>query len=297
MRRWNYFYHGLSVSAAFPVREWDAFENAETSAASDVVISLGDSSVPASEAEYRFSVPDLGSVHVRGGREIEVAPLPGVQPDRLHPWLAGSAWAALCYQRGFLMLHASAVAFANGAIAFCGPAQSGKSTLAAHLHALGHALVGDDLCRVELPAARPAIIYPSAPRFKLSSHTLAGLDPDIKTLQSDVDSRTGKTLLWTRNRSVNPLPLRVIYLLNWGEWRQHQLTGSAALRGLLLAGSYRGDLIDSMKRSAAHVQLCVEFLRRVPVWELTRPRELMRMDEIVRFVTDRSAAERSFVGL
>jgi hypothetical protein len=69
------------------------------------------------------------------------------------------------------------------------------------------------------------------------------------------------------------------------------LTGSAALRGFLLAGSYRGDLIDSMKRSGAYIQLCMELLRRVPVWELSRLRELMNMDKIVRFITDQSAGE------
>jgi len=98
-------------------------------------------------------------------------------------------------------------------------------------------------------------------------------------------------LLWTHNRSVSPLPLRAIYLLNWGEWGQRRLTGSAALRGFLLAGSYRGDLIDSMKRSGAYIQLCMELLRRVPVWELSRLRELMNMDKIVRFITDQSAGE------
>jgi energy-coupling factor transporter ATP-binding protein EcfA2 len=291
MKRWNYYYHGLSVRAAFPLPEWDSFDSAETADAPDVVISLGDSSVAGSEAEYRFSVPELGSVYVRGGREIEVAPLPGIQPYELHPWLAGSAWAALCYQRGFLMLHASAVSFEDGAVAFCGPAQSGKSTLAAHLHALGHPLVGDDLCRVELPAGALAMIHPSAPRFKLRSDALASLQPEAGTSRSGYDSRAGKTLLWTHNRSVSPLPLRAIYLLNWGEWGQRRLTGSAALRGFLLAGSYRGDLIDSMKRSGAYIQLCMELLRRVPVWELSRLRELMNMDKIVRFITDQSAGE------
>ena len=231
-------------------------------------------------------MPEWGTIRVTGGREIVVTPLTGVQPGELHPWLAGSAWAALCYQRGLLLIHASAVAFGNGAIAFCGPTGCGKSTLAAHIHSLGHALVSDDLCRVDISGEGSAFIHPSAPRFKLRSDSLAGLGALTQSSGTRLECGAQKAQLWTRNWSPKPLPLIAIFLLNWGEPKSGLLTGSAALRGFLAAACYRGDLIEQMKRSATHVALSVEMLRRVPLWELARPRDLTRAEEIVRFIRE-----------
>jgi len=299
MRRRDYLYQGLCIRAEFPLPEWELFARAPCATVPDVSISLGalpeferirGSNDQPSAEEYRFSVPGMGFFRVSEGRQISVAPLPGIKPAELQPWLAGPAWAALCYQRGLLITHASAVNFEDGAVAFCGRAGSGKSTTAAHLHALGYAMISDDLCRIEISGGA-VFVHPSTPRLRLRSDALVGLETQMPVTPLRTESRLEKTLLWTPNWSRKPLPLKAIYLLNWGEHRLRRLTGSAALHSFLQAASYRGDLIDSMERSASFMSSCIELLRRIPLWELSRPQEVERIGEIVKLITNRAAPE------
>jgi hypothetical protein len=299
MKQWHYFYQGLRVSAQFPLPEWTAFGTMAPTAKPDVLISLHDGSaateprVPVPDwtpgDEFAFFAPGIGSFRITGGREIAVAPLPGIQTDALQPWLAGAAWGALCYQRGLLILHASSVGLGDGAIAFCGLAGSGKSTMAAHLHAQGYALVGDDLCRIEFPSDGPIRIHPSAPRLRLAKYALAGLSQKTEDFQAENGSPDRKINFWAQNRSIEPLPLRAIYLLGWGEWSLRRLTGAEALSRLLASATYRGELLHSLKRTGPHAHLCLELLRRVPIWDLTRPKESEAGHNIVRFITETKA--------
>ncbi len=72
---------------------------------------------------------------VREGRLVTVDPAPGIDQGTLRIFLLGPVLAALLRQRGYLVLHASAVAYSGGAAAFLGLSGRGKSTLAAALHA------------------------------------------------------------------------------------------------------------------------------------------------------------------
>ena len=82
---------------------------------------------------------------VEDGRRILYAGGKGGDDPDLALFLLGSAWGALCYQRGLIPLHASAVAVGDAVHAFAGPSGVGKSTLAAALAARGRAFFTDDV--------------------------------------------------------------------------------------------------------------------------------------------------------
>ena len=70
------------------------------------------------------------------------------------PWLVelrflGDTLALWLEKRGLLALHASAVAVENRAVAFLAHSQAGKTTLAASLMQLGHALLADDIFAIQ----------------------------------------------------------------------------------------------------------------------------------------------------
>ncbi|WP_271079530.1 hypothetical protein [Aurantiacibacter sp. MUD61] len=60
-------------------------------------------------------------------------------------FLTGSAWGALCYQRGLLPLHASGISLDGKIYAFTGPSGAGKSTIAAGLGKAGFDFFTDDI--------------------------------------------------------------------------------------------------------------------------------------------------------
>jgi hypothetical protein len=94
-----------------------------------------------------------------------------------------------------------------------------------------------------------------------------------------------KAYLSAHQAAKTALPLHRIYVMKWGKLGLRPLLGSEGLRAFLEAATYRGELIALMGRSASHAVQSLELLRRVPFWELSRPRELARIGEVVRLVS------------
>ena len=172
MKRRYYNYAGLRVRSDLPIPEWKIFEEKHPFAAPEVIITLRRPAAAAapdlpivSPDEYYFHIPEAGAYRVRGGHEIIVTPAPKAGQRELRLFLLGSAWGALCCQRGFLSLHSSAIRVGDGAVAFCGSSGSGKSTAAAWLLNRGFLFAGDDLSRFDAPAGGNGTTWPTAYKY------------------------------------------------------------------------------------------------------------------------------------
>jgi hypothetical protein len=279
-----YSYAGLRVASEIHLPEWGPFEGTRPAEDPDVVISVDATpdSNPASSGfqrvitpnECTLFLPGIGSFRIRNGCEIVVSPVEDVLPDQLRPWIIGSAWGSLCYQRGLFLIHASAVMVDDAAVLFCAPAKGGKSTLAALLNTRGHSLASDDLCHLDVPPDGFPVVHPSTPRFKLWSDALGELGWSAEQAKPD-HSRAGKFhVMPSTNNPVRPSPVRGIYLLEWGELSINRLSGLTALRRFLLSATYRAKLLESTEQLGRHSTRSMTILQRVPVWELKRPRDL-----------------------
>jgi len=288
VKSWRYVYSGLQVISELELPEWESFLHPEPFAATDVLILVeaAQEREPAavetltyiSATEYRFFVPGTASYCVKNGSEIIVSPVTGAGSCELRLFLLGSAWGALCYQRGLLAIHASVVCIGDNATVFCGHPGKGKSTLTAWLAARGHALVSDDLCCIDMSLQERTSVYPSTPHFRLWSDALDVLGYKSYRLERD-HFRFDKFILpWLGEMIEQPVPLRAIYLLEWGEFNVQRMSGLNALQGFVSAATYRGFLLDRMGLSGSYWQRCLELVRRVPVWQLTRPKDLTQMD-------------------
>lgn len=90
-------------------------------------------------------VPNGPRYLIEDGNSILYEATEGHDGREIVLFLLGSVWGALCYQRGLIPLHASAISV-NGAIhAFTGHSGAGKSTLASALAARGHEFFTDDV--------------------------------------------------------------------------------------------------------------------------------------------------------
>ncbi len=282
-----YEYAGLRVASEMLLPEWAPFERAAPNGTPDVAICLSqnrDHEVSTgaervvTATECRFAVPGVGSFRVHDGNRIIVAPAQGAEQRQLRPWLIGSAWGSLCYQRGLFLIHASAVMVGNEAVLFCAPAKGGKSTMAAELTRRGYPLLSDDLCHLDIPPEGVPMVYPSVPRLKLWSDAVGQLGWNRERLEPD-QSRAGKFhLVEIANTRTQTAPVRGIYLLEWGEFRTSRLSGLAALRRFLAASTYRPELLASAGRYSTQ---SLSLLQRVPLWELRRPLDLTATRETV----------------
>jgi hypothetical protein len=124
--------------------------------------------------EYLLVLPGTGRVLVRNGNEITVQPDAGASGN-LNAILAGPILAVLWHQRGLLPLHASVVVINGRAVALCGPAAAGKSTLAAMLAGQGHGVIADDICVVDMRNDGEVSVTPGCTRLQLWPDALTEL--------------------------------------------------------------------------------------------------------------------------
>ena len=126
--------------------------------------------------------------------------------------LLGPVLAVLCYLRGALPLHASAVKIGGRTIAIAGRSGAGKSTLAAALSRRGHALVTDDICACIGFPDRPMVL-PTYPAIKLDRASLGALDIDSGELVTMGPDSDKLQFLQFEGFDPSPVPLDVVYLI------------------------------------------------------------------------------------
>ncbi len=193
-----YTLHGLQVRSEIPLGA-----RSITGAAPDVTVVWGDrcaiaDDAPAGKIIVQFSLPDgRGYTHTqteagyilrfhsvcefqldRELRLVRVILAPGGDPEFAGILLAGNVLAFILTLRGECVLHASAVEFAGGAMAFVGRSGSGKSTLATLCCASGAKLIADDLLRLAMTDEQVRC-YPSMAEVRLrpGAAALADLFP------------------------------------------------------------------------------------------------------------------------
>ncbi len=132
--------------------------------------------------EYLLVLPGTGRVLVRDGNAITVQPDAGAA-ENLSAILTGPILAVLWHQRGALPLHASVIVINGRAVALCGPAAVGKSTLAAVLAAQGYHVIADDIGVVDVRSSQEVLVPAGCTRLQLWRDALAELDVATDGLQ------------------------------------------------------------------------------------------------------------------
>lgn len=146
-------------------------------------------------------------------------PAAGTSDKRLHLNFLGPLMSMWLEQRGFQVLHASAVLIHDNAVLFLADSQQGKSTIASAMVNMGYPLLSDDLVPVKYSQARGRFYaYPSYPVIKLWPEQFERLfknqnpvqfrDDDLKKCRLRIDQMNPNSFC---NR---PCPLAVIYKLN-----------------------------------------------------------------------------------
>lgn len=105
-----------------------------------------DESVQATGSEYLLDFPKVGRIYVQGSERITIELAPDSDPTGMWQIVMGVGASIAGFRRGFVPIHASAVAHGDDCVAFAGQSTAGKSTIAALLTTLGYGLHADDLC-------------------------------------------------------------------------------------------------------------------------------------------------------
>lgn len=298
---YSYNAYGLGIQSALLLPE--LVTRADTQV--DVVIQLGKVDWPLAEStrtEFCFHITtteayfywnQIGTFLVQDGKKIIVDPLPSVEDRLIRLPLLGTVLAVLLHQRGYLVLHASAVAINDGVVAFLGNKGQGKSTMAATLYARGHSFVSDDVVAIDISGTREPIVFPGFPQFKLWSEAVTpslGDDPEtLPQLASNYKKlarRAFDGFLYTS------LPLKQICMLSEGSVPALKPLQPQEAIIQLIANSYVARFGNQLLKgvgASTHLRQCTSIIKSVPIYCLERPLSLPVLQQVAQVVEDRLA--------
>lgn len=295
----SYYAYGLGIHSTLPLPEFLA-----APVRRDVSVRVqrnGRPALGASSHQWRFRVTleetilpfkDVGVFTVRGGREIHVMPAPSADDDLIRLYIVGTIMAALLYQRGFFVLHASTVEVEGGVIAFLGASGWGKSSIAAALYTRGHGIVADDVTAVDLNSATASVI-PALPQLKLSGEVASCLGYDGESLYRLHPLEVKYGFRITDRFAQSPLPLRCIYVLAKDTAHAIEPIRPSEAMVELVRHSYPTRLLQP--GGPTHFRQCARLVKDIPIYRLKRSNSIAALPDLAQLVEEHLARTRQLV--
>src|SRR3954447_16247498 len=214
-----------------------------------------------SDDAVQLSVPGIVAISVeRSSRAISIRLPEPPRPEAIvHPMLT-TPLAFLARWRGHACLHAGAVAFDGGAVVVCGEQAAGKSTTLATFAGQGLPVIADDLVVID---GGDVLSGPSCVDLRRDA---ADRFPDAEYLGT-IGARE-------RFRLLTPpapfrVPLRGIFLLEWSSGDAVGVRELDLAERLHVIHAYDYAQVIGIPHPEALLRLA-----DVPMWRLTRPRDL-----------------------
>lgn len=153
---------------------------------------------------------NIGKFIIQNGSKI-IVDSETENKNLLDAYILGPVMATLLFQRGFLVLHGSAVETEYGVVAFLGPSGFGKSTIAAILNNEGYKVISDDILAIKINPGGDSYVFPGFPQLKLSSASIESIwentQLELKTIDPD------EHLIKIDHDYLDCMPLKKIYIL------------------------------------------------------------------------------------
>ncbi len=224
-----------------------------------------------------LQVPHVARFLVEHGRKITIDPEPGIDEDSIRVFLLGSAFGALLFQRGYLVLHGNAIRIGDQCLVCVGDSGAGKSTLAAGFMQRGYQVLADDV----IPVNDQCCALPGFPRIKLwqdvadqlaiETAGLRRIRPNLEKFNYPVSGVT------------EALPIRWVYILGSDHIEKIKIEPIKGLERFLPLrnNTYRMRFLDGMALKTAHMKLCGQLAGRIRLAHVTRPKHGFTLDAMI----------------
>ena len=232
---------------------------------------------------------DKANILVADGNEISVDVRKPIPEGDFVGLLLGELMATVLRQRGVLVIHACAVADADGnAIVFAGESGWGKSTLAEYFCQNGWTLVTDDVTAIDL-RDDGAFAIPSYSQIRLREDAAAHLVADASILVP-IDRNGFKQAREDHALAAEPRPLCSGFFLD------PSFSDGLSIAELLPQEALMRLVAHTRARTLVHVNApdllrdhlsqCTRLLQRVPMHRLQRRESLADLEAIQALVTE-----------
>ncbi len=220
---------------------------------------------------------------VSGGNEIVIEPHPDCDEDSLRLFLLDAAFGALLHQKGFLVLHGSAIKTGDLCICLAGATGTGKSTIAGAFMKRGYRLLTDDICPVTTKNGGAPFVLPAYPVLKLWFNSLHKLGEDPKAYYPVRPTLKKYGMPVIDHFHDKPLLLTHIYVINTSNRDGVELTPVEGFHKLSVLNNqtYRFHYIKGLGVHKSHFKHCTNLGKVVKMSHITRPQIPFMTDEIV----------------
>ncbi|MDE2238191.1 MAG: hypothetical protein KGK30_09895, partial [Elusimicrobia bacterium] len=241
----------------------------------------------ANRDSLRFQIPGTATYHARDGRTITIEPAAGSDDDSVRLFLLGSAFGALLFQRGALILHGSAIRVDDACLICLGPSGIGKFTLLAGFLQRGHQIVSDDVIAVDeggraIPGfPRVKLWQDAADRLGIQTGPLRRIRPELEKFNYPLGE----------NFADRPWSVRWVYVLGSHEATDIRIEPLSGMRRLapLRDNTYRAGFLKGLKLEAEHLRSCAKLANAVHLARVTRPRSGFDLNALIdRLLADAS---------
>ncbi len=211
--------------------------------------------------QFVLRVPGVARYLVQGGRRVTIEPL-GEDDAAVIRFLRGTPLAALAAQRGWVALHAAAVAGPPGAVVLAGYSGAGKSVLAAALVRRGWQLLADDVVILDDLTA-PVRVWPTSGEITLWPEVVECLGRPAATERQTID--------FSANLAAAPVPLAALIALRTANAPEEpRRLGGVESWQALMALSYNNHIAEEIVGPMGLVHQMLALARVAPMVSLSR---------------------------
>ncbi|MDP1602353.1 MAG: hypothetical protein Q8M03_03725 [Legionella sp.] len=165
----------------------------------------------ANQYSFWMNIPKVARFLVKDGQHIIIDPCSNAEETTLRIFTLESCFKALLSQQNYLVLEGSAIQMGAFAVLFLAPSGFGKSTLASMFLKRGYSVLTDEICAID----QNLCLHPSFPVINLWANIAEQVEIDstsLKTMRSTVKKYR---LDLHREAELAPLPIKLIYTLNY----------------------------------------------------------------------------------
>ena len=295
----NYTAHGLVITSEIEISEYSvskgAFEQPDVSITHGHVATEGLSNpnwqrqlTQVNPNAVWMDVPGVARFLITDGAKITVDAYPEADNADLCAFLVGSCIGAILHQKGFLVLHASAVVYRDKLIVICGESGAGKSTTASIFAQQGAHVFTDDILVID----QNGQAWPGSGSLRLWKNALKALGKDSEG-HKQIRRELPKFSVPAENPwpSSDARPVDAIAILEANSFVEFQECLSEPITGMqkfkeLREQSFRRDAVSAMGHGRKHLQQSAQFLATLPMFRVKRPTSKFSGQDVFENITD-----------
>jgi hypothetical protein len=231
---------------------------------------------------FLLNVPGVAKYLVNHGNEIVIDKQNGADDHDIALFTINTPIGALLYQRGYLPLHASAIAVNGGCAIFTGISGAGKSTLFASFHQHGFHVLSDEVCAISLSPNGEPYVQPGVAYTYLWRDVLDFMGKDVNKLRHRNNNPEKYKLHIEERFCQEALPLKRVYVLatkNTPGIEIEEIKGTDKFLPVK-QNAYRPRIGKEISNPAAAFMMHVGIGKHTVVKRVSRPRDIINIDQL-----------------